>query len=89
MRSSQPRLAVTHVDYKSTGIILSLTIYTGTDPESKPLILSVVADSGSGKTVGKTSWENEEGLNDVPFPFSVTDFKVFELTVTPKKGNRS
>ena len=86
VRSSQARLAVTHVDYKSTGIILSLTIYTGTNPESKPLILSVVADSGSGKTVSKTSWENEEGLNDVPFPFSVTDFKVSELTVTPKKG---
>ena len=86
VRSNQPMLAVTHVDYKSTGIILSLTIYTGTDPESKPLILSVVADSGSGKTVSKTSWENEEGLNDVPFPFSVTNFKISELTVKPKKG---
>lgn len=82
----QPKLTVTDIDYRSSSIVLSLTINPGVNAGSKVLILSVVADSGSGKTVSKESWENEDALNDTKFPFKVSKFDISKLIISPKKG---
>ena len=49
-------------------------------------MLSVVADSGSGKTVSKESWENEDALSDTKFPFKVGKFDISQLVISPKEG---
>jgi hypothetical protein len=82
-RSKEPTLIISETTYKPDQIDLEVEIHTGAQSE---FTLEIMADTGSGKTIGKDDWGKDDDLSGLYFPFDLENFEITKVIITTPQG---